>query len=137
MNTFTALLRHFFYPNPAGGSYGSTSMIVAMAICALLIVISFVIRWWRTRQADQRVRTLSRGWSSVTFWFGVVGLVLVVSRAEHIQFFAMRFLWVLWGVALAVYIGLQIRLWRARYYQVLPKLHVEDPRDKYIPGKKK
>jgi len=59
------------------------------------------------------------------------------ARVEQIQFLAMRFLWVLWGALLLAYVVFQILRFRARNYVVLPSVRTDDPRDKYLPGRKK
>lgn len=137
MSSLTQFLRYFFYPNPSGVTYTSTSAIVAVAVAVLLIALSFGIGRWRKHSTDARVKKLSRSWSSAALWFGIFDLILVVSRVEHIQYFAMRFMGVLWALALLVYCAVQVRVWRMRYYQVLPQAQVNDPRDKYLPGKKR
>jgi hypothetical protein len=131
-----SFFRYLFWPNPGFASYNEPEMIVLMAACGLLIVASFVLSYWRRRQ-NPMVRKLSASWSSVAFWSGIVGLVLVVSRVEDIQFFAMRFLWVLWGVALLAYVVFQVKRWRVRHYEVLPTVVTHDPRDPYLPKKKR
>lgn len=70
-------------------------------------------------------------------WFGLISLVLIVSRVESIQFFAMRILWVFWGAALIFYGVFQARRFRQRHYEVLPSIVESDPRAQYLPRKKK
>lgn len=129
--------QYLFAANPRGVTYMSASVLTALAVCAVLILGSFAIRMWRSRQQNSVLRKLSRSWASVAFWFGIIGLVLVVSRVEAIQFFAMRFLWVVWGALLLGIAFLQFRLFRAKYYVVIPQKPQFDPRDKYIPGRRK
>lgn len=131
-------LAYVFYPNPGRLTYGSTQILVLFAVCGGLVVLSFVIHFWRKGLSNAMTKKLSKSWSSTAFWFGVVGLVLIVSRVEKIQFLAMRFAWVLWAVALLAAIFIQFRVFRMRHYQVLPRAESpEDPRSKYMPGKKK
>jgi hypothetical protein len=142
MRTFLRFLRqflaYFFYPNPGGAAYTSRSMLVLLALCALLLLLSIGLRFWRTRLKNSMTRKLSKSWSSVSLCFGIAGVVLVVSRVEDIQFLAMRSVWLLWGVAAAVYLFFQWRIFRARHYEVLPAVvAVSDPRDSYLPGKKR
>ncbi|MBI3816907.1 hypothetical protein HY285_05190, partial [Candidatus Peregrinibacteria bacterium] len=121
-------LRFVFAPNPGRATYGSTSILSLLIACGTLVVLSFIIAVWRRSHANSVTRKLSRTWSSVSFWFGIVGLVLVVSRVEQIQFLAMRFFWVLWVLALLVYVFVQLRLFRARHYEILPRVSAADPR---------
>jgi hypothetical protein len=130
-------LRYLFWPNPGFASYTDPDMIALLAVCVLLIVGSFIIGFWRRKQSNPIARKLSKSWSSVAFWFGIVGLVMVVSRVEDIQFFAMRFLWIVWLVLLLLYVWFQIKRWRARHYEVLPTVVTHDPRDAYLPKRKK
>ena len=130
-------LTYLFHPNPEHATYSSPSVIVVLVLCAALIVLSFGISSWRKHLQNAVTKKLSRAWSSTVFWFGIVGLVLAVSRVEKIQFIAMRFLWVLWGVFLLLAIVLQWRLFRMRHYAVLPRVGKTDPRDQYLPGKKR
>ena len=69
--------------------------------------------------------------------FGIIGLVLVVSRVEDIQFIEMRFLWVLWALALVLYVVLQWFVFVRRHYTVVEKKQVVDIRDRYLPTKKR
>lgn len=127
-------LRYWFYPNPGNTDYGNWKVQVLMVLCALLVIGSFGIRAWRNRQQNSVTKRLSRSWPSAALWFGLTGLILVVSRVELIQFLAMRFFWVVWIGLLIAYLILQVRLFRARHYQVLPRESVTDPRDPYLPG---
>lgn len=136
MKTLLSFLGFLFYPNPGNAQYSSTSMVVLLVLSLGLVVLSFVVRSWRAAITNPITKKLSRSWSSVCFWFGVSGAVLVVSRVEQIQFFAMRFLWVLWFVGVLLFVYFQVKNFRARHYQVLPHAHQEDPRDRYLPGRK-
>ncbi len=132
------LLTYLFYPNPGRVTYGSAGVLIAFAVCGGLIVGAALIRLWRTRLTTAITKKLSRSWSAVSFWFGVIGLLLTVSRVEKIQFVAMRFLWVLWALLLVALVILQYRIFRMRNYEVLPRtVAPDDPRAKYLPGKKK
>ncbi len=130
-------LIYLFWPNPANAYYDSPKAMALLVVCGLLILASFGMSFWRKRMHDGILRKLSRSWSVAAFWFGLTGLVMVIARAEQIQFVSMRFLWVLWLLVAALYLAFQIRLFRARYYQVLPTVTKEDPMGKYLPGKKK
>ncbi len=132
-----SILTYLFYPNPGRLTYGSTEIVALLAVCGALIVLSFLIRLWRSRTANGMTKKLTRSWSSLTFWFGIVGLVLIVCRVEKIQFLAMRFLWVFWGVFLLLALVMQYRVFRSRHYEVMPRVGKVDPRDQYLPGRKK
>lgn len=131
------LLTYIFWPNPGNADYGSPKSLALIVICLLLVIASLVISRWRKRRSDQVLRRLSSSWSTASLWFGLVGLVLVVARVEEIQYIAMRLWWIVWGLLLALYVVLQIRRYRTRYYQVLPAQSVNDPRDKYLPKRKR
>lgn len=131
------VLTYLFYPNPGHAAYGDAAVIAALALCVGLVVLSFAIQYWRGRIQNAVTKKLSRTWSSISFWFGVVGLVLAVSRVEKIQFIAMRFLWALWALLLILIVILQWRIFRMRHYEVLPRVGKVDPRDLYLPGKKR
>ena len=131
-------LTYLFSPNPGHLTYGSTQVIALLTLSAGLMLASFAITFWRGRLQNAITKKLSRVWSSLSFWFGIVGLVLTVSRVEKIQFIAMRFLWVLWAILLLLAVFLQYRFFRMRHYEVLPrKAAPDDPRAKYLPGKRK
>lgn len=130
-------LVYLFYPNPANANYSSPKAIALMVLCALFIAASFGIKAWRRKTQDGKLRQLSKTWSAAALWFGIVGLVLVIARVEQIQYVAMRFWWLVWLLALGLYAFLQFKLYKARYYSVLPTAVVKDPRDRYLPGKKK
>jgi EamA domain-containing membrane protein RarD len=130
-------LRFLFAVNPGDASYGSSSMLTLMAICGFLILLSFVVHFWRRRIDNPITRKLSRSWSSAMFWFGIVGFIFIVCRVEQIQVLAMRFFWVIWWLCLVLYALFQMRQFRSRHYRVLPRETVLDPREKYLPGKKR
>jgi hypothetical protein len=129
-------LVYLFYPNPGNAYYSSPKALTLMIVCAVLVLGSFLVRYLR-RGWTAKLRQLSRSWPSAAFWFGISGLVLVVARVEQIQYVAMRFLWVVWIAALGLYVFLQLRLFKARYYEVLPSAAGDDPREKYLPKKRK
>lgn len=137
MASLQSLFIYLFWPNPGNAHYGTTSMLAALIACGLLVVFAFTFRLWRNRMGNPVLKKLSRSWSSAAFWFGVSGIVMVVSRVEGIGFLAMRFLWVLWAIALALFLIVQIRLFRLRYYEKLPVEGSDDPRDRYLPRRKK
>lgn len=135
MNDFITFL---FALNPGRAEYGSPSMLGLLSLCAGLIVLSFAIKFWRGRVTNSITRKLSRTWGSISFWFGVAGIVLVVCRVENIQLLAMRFLWVLWAALFLFFLVIQIKIFRSRHYEVLPRATApEDPRAKYLPGRKR
>lgn len=129
-------LVYLFWPNPGNAHYSSPKALTLLIVCGLLVVASFVVSRWRKRQNDQ-LRRLSRSWPSAMMWFGLTGLVLIVSRVEQIQYVAMRFIWVLWIAAAVLYVFFQVKAFRMRYYEVLPAQSVTDPRSKYLPKRKR
>ena len=133
-----SFLTFLFSPNPGHLAYGSAQAVTLLCVSAGLILASFLIRYWRVRLVNAVTKKLSRSWSSTAFWFGCIGLVLIVSRIEKIQFLAMRFFWVLWVVLLILVIVIQGRVFRMRHYAVLPRVsRPDDPSAKYLPGKRK
>ena len=131
------ILSYLFWPNPPAPAYNSPKVLLVLAICAGLVVASVIVRKWRAKTPNPVARRLSRSWSGALLLFGLVGFFMTVCRVEGIQILSMRFLWVLWAVAAALYAFVQIQFFRARHYEVLPKERVNDPRDKYLPGKQK
>ncbi len=134
MNTFFTYL---FWPNPGSVGYASPKALALLIFCIVLIVAAPVLSAWRGRQSNPRMKRLSRSWPAASFWFGLTGLLLVVARVESIQFLAMRFLWVLWAAVAVLFVFLQVRLFRARFYQELPINRSDDPRAAYLPKRKR
>ena len=130
-------LVYLFWPNPANATYGSPKAMALLIFCALLTLSSFGISAWRKRVKSGVTRKLSRSWATAAFWFGLTGLIMVVARAEEIQFLSMRFLWVIWLALAILFLVLQVRVFRARYYEVVPTVKVDDPLGKYLPGRKR
>tara|TARA_Y100000310_G_C19951035_1_gene476848 strand:+ start:120 stop:314 length:195 start_codon:yes stop_codon:yes gene_type:complete len=63
---------------------------------------------------------------------------MVVCRVEGISYLSMRMWWFVWLLAIAFFVFLQVKMFRARHYEVLPnEQHIEDPKEKYLPKKKK
>lgn len=137
MATLKSLFVYLFWPNPGNAHYDSASLQALLIVCALLIVFSVLFRFFRSRMGNPVLKKLSRSWAAAAFWFGATGSVFVVSRVEGIGFLAMRIWWVAWGILLALYLGVQMRLFRVRYYEKLPAEASEDPRDRYLPKRKK
>lgn len=132
-----SFLSDLFWPLPPSLSYSSHKVQALLWMCAVLVLLSFLVRSWRHRTQNPMTKRLSRSWSAALLGFGITGFVLVIARTEGIQFLAMRFLWVVWGLAALAYVLIQIRLFTARHYQVLPREVVMDPREKYLPGKRR
>lgn len=130
-------LTYLFWPNPGIVPYDSSKVLIALALSALLMVASVVIGAVRRKSHNAVFKKLSSSWAPASFWFGFCGAILTVSRAEGIQFLSMRFLWVLWAVFLLLYIFFMWRHFRARHYTVMPRQVVNDPRDAYLPKRKK
>ena len=131
------MLSYWFYPNPGGTGYGNPKVLVLIALCLLLFLASFVVSAWRKSRTNPVTRKLSRSWSRALRWFGGIGLILVIARAEGIQFFSMRILWAVWVLVCVAFIGLQMWLFRRKHYEVVPREKVDDPREKYLPAKGK
>ncbi|MDD5751790.1 MAG: hypothetical protein PHS73_04710 [Candidatus Peribacteraceae bacterium] len=130
-------LIYLVWPNPGNAAYGSPKMQAALVLCAGLIVLSFVLKFWRRSTHNPVSKRLSRSWPTASFWFGLTGLIFIVARVEGIGFLAMRLLWVFWVLSALLYLFFQIRIYRARHYQPLPRELTEDPREKYLPHRKK
>ncbi|MBP7114226.1 MAG: hypothetical protein KBA40_02105 [Candidatus Peribacteraceae bacterium] len=131
------LFSYWFWPNPAGWRYTDFPVQTLLAVCAALIILSFVIGYWRKRVKNPITKNLSKSWSSAALWFGLVGIVFVVSRVEMIQFLAMRAMWALWLLCLVAYAFFQFIQFRRRHYTVMQRTQVVDEREKYLPGNRK
>lgn len=130
-------ITYLFWPNPGNATYGSPKAVALLIVCALLVLGSFAINVWRKKQGNAVTKKLSKSWSTSCFWFGLVGLFLVVCRVESISYLSMRILWVVWFIGLALYTAYQVKNFKSKHYEVVPQEKVEDPRDKYLPKKKK
>lgn len=132
------ILSYMFYPNPGDASYTAPAMLAVAGIAVGLLLLSLVIKLWRGRLHNSVTKKLTRSWSSLCFWFGIVALILLVCRVERIQFLAMRFMWVLWAAGLLLALFVQFRVFRMRHYEILPRATApKDSRSKYLPGKKR
>lgn len=129
-------LSYWLWPNPAGWHYSDPKVMGILAFCAALIILSFIVRYWRRRIKNPMTKTLSKSWSIALFWFGLSGAFLTVSRVETIQFLSMRAVFAFWVLLVVLYCILQIVLFRRRHYTVLERAQVIDERDKYLPRKK-
>jgi len=137
MTLFSDPLTYLFYPNPGNAHITSPKAFILLLLCAALVFASFGIRRWRSGVTNAVTRKLSRSWSMAAFWFGITGLFLVLARVEEVSYVSMRFWWAIWFAALCLYLTLQVRIFRARHYEVLPAERSEDPRAKYLPARKK
>jgi hypothetical protein len=121
MRELVLFLRHFLSLNPTSvAHYSSPEILVMFALAAACFVAWFLLRRWHKKQ-QSLTRKLSASWSIVSFWFGVVALLLIISRVERVQVMAAPFLWLFWAVGLLAYVFVQWRLFRAKHYEVLPR----------------
>lgn len=133
----SSLLFWIFDPHPLPASYTSPNVMGLAVVLAALLVAALGLRIWRSRQQNQVLRKLSRSWAPACFWFAIVGIVLLISRTEDVLFLSMRLFWIVWAAALLGYIAVQVRVFRARHYSVLPSERIVDPRSKYLPKRKR
>ena len=132
------MLSYLFWPNPPAPAYSSPKVLLVLLLCAFLVAASFGLKRWRNKQSNAVTRKLSRSWSVAALWFGLVGLFMVICRVEGISYLSMRVWWFVWMIAFVLYVVLQIKLFRARHYEVIPQeKREEDDRDKYLPKKKR
>lgn len=132
-----SFLSYVFWPRPPVVGYDNPKLQALIVLCLAMVLASFVLKYWRRKQGNPVTRKLSRSWSSAAAWFGITGLLFAVSRAEDISYVSMRFWWFVWLLCLALYAYAQVRIFRARHYEKLPAERSEDPREQYLPGKKK
>jgi hypothetical protein len=131
------MLSYLFWPNPPAVPYENPKVIALLGLTVLFFVLSLVLRCWRRGVHNAVTRTLSRSWASACIGFGAASAVLTVARVEQISYVSMRFWWVIWGVALTLYVLLHLRRWRTMHYEVLPREESDDPREKYLPRRKR
>ena len=132
-----SIVTYLLWPNPEAPGYDNPKVMALLTICAAFVVLSMVLRTWRLHMHNPVTKRLSRSWSSAALWFGLVGLVLAVARVEQISYISMRLWWGVWLLILVLVLVTQIRRWRAMHYQIVPKQKVNDPREKYLPKKRK
>lgn len=133
----TQFFSHWFWPNPGGWHYNDIKVQLVLGACVAMIALSFLLRVWRSRQKNAMTRSISASWSGTVLAFGIVALVMTISRIETIQFFSMRALWLLWALCLGLYVLAQVLNYRNRHYVVLDRKRTVDERDKYLPRKKR
>ena len=130
-------LVYWFWPNPGGWSYDSLHVRLILGACLLILLSSFVIAFWRSRTSNPMTKLLTKSWPTAAFWFGITGVVFVISREATIQFVSMRVLWVVWGLLAVLYASIQLLSFRRRHYTVVKSRRVVDERDKYLPSRKR
>lgn len=126
-------LSYLFWPNPGLVSYENPKVIGLLVLCFAFVSASVCLRLWRRKVQNPVLRKLSRSWPRSTLWFGITGLFLVLSRTEGVSYVSMRFLWIVWGLMLLLYVLFQFRIMRLRYYEPMPAERSNDPREKYLP----
>lgn len=131
------IVTYLLWPNPEAVPYDNPKVMALLVVCVAFIVLSFVLKRWRMRVGNPITRRLSKSWAGAAIWFGAVGLVLAVARVEQISYISMRLWWAVWLLALIFTVFVQAKRWRAMHYEVLPKERVNDPREKYLPKRKK
>lgn len=131
-----AMFTYLFWPNLGTAGYSSPKVLAALLLCSALLLLSFAVSVWRRRENRNPVtKRLSKGWPAAMRWLSGIGVILAISRAEGIQFFSMRILWVLLALGILAYLGIQVWKFRLKHYTVIPKEYSEDPREKYLPGR--
>ncbi len=131
------MLSYLFWPNPQATTYDNPKVMALLIACGLMIVMSFAIAYWRRQKGNPVTRRLARSWPSAFVWFGGSGLVLAVARVEQISYISMRVWWIAWAFVLLLFVYAQFRRWRMMHYEVLPSSRINDPREKYLPKRKK
>lgn len=131
-----SILSYLFWPNPGLSSYDNPKILLLLALCFGLVIASFVLRAWRNKTSPV-IRKIAKGWPTALLTFGLFGLLFTVSRVEGVQYVSMRIWWIVWAASAVFYAYLQVKKYRARYYEILPATSVEDPRSKYLPRKKR
>lgn len=131
------MLTYLFWPHPEAATYDNPKVIALLLVCVALILLGFGIRRWRLAVRNPITRRLSRSWISAAMALGLTGIVLCVARVEQISYISMRFWWLVWVLSFVLVFAVQWRRWRALHYEVLPRAETEDPREKYLPKRKK
>lgn len=126
-----------FDPFPPAVPYADVQVLPFLLLAVGLLIASFFLSRWARSNPNPITKKLTKAWPKAAFVFGFAALILVVSRVEGIQYLAMPFLWVVWGLLGILYFLLQRRVFRSRHYEVVKTEHVEDPRERYLPKKKK
>ncbi len=128
---------YWFWPNPGGWHYEDPKVMALLVGCVLLVLASFVLRYWRRNVRNPMTRTLSSSWPTVVLVFGFIALVLTISRVETIQFMSMRAVWAVWSLSFVATIVFQVVKFRRKHYVIIQRDRVVDARDRYLPKKKK
>jgi len=131
-----SVFAYLFDPTPPVQEYGSIQMMPSLFLVVALLIASFALSRWRKNATNVVTKKLAKTWPKAAFIFGFTGLILVVSRAEGIQYISMRFWWVLWAAFGLLFAYLQHRVFKARHYEVMKSDTIVDPREKYLPKKK-
>ena len=132
----TAFLSYWFYPRPPSVSYENPKVLLLALFCILLFFGSFVVSVVRKNRENAVTKKLMKSWAPFMRWFGGIGMVLLIARAEDIQFLSIRAFWALWVFLVLGFTFLQIWRFRVKHYTIVPKTYVEDPREKYLPKQK-
>lgn len=133
----TQFLSYLFWPNPPAPAYGSPKVMAILILCFLMLVAAFAVSRWRKSLANPVTKKLSVSWPKALYWFGFSGLFMAICRVEGISFLSMRAFWGVWIIALVAFAALQVKIFRMRHYEILPREKTEDARERYLPGKKK
>ena len=131
------MLSYLFWPNPQATTYDNPKVMAILVMCGLFVVASFVLSRWRRTKGNPVTRRLARSWPAAFVWFGVIGFILAIARVEQISYISMRVWWIVWALAAGLFAYAQWRRWRTMHYEVLPANHINDPREKYLPKRKK
>jgi len=133
MSFFSSL----FDPFPPALEYSDPLLLPFLLIALGLLAASYFLSRLSRNHPNPVTKKLTKIWPKAAFFYGFVALILVVSRAEAIQYIAMQFWWIVWAILGILFATVQYRLFRSRHYQVLKSEHVEDPREKYLPKRKR
>lgn len=127
------MLTYLFWPRPPVVPYDNPKVIALLVLTIGLIAASIALSVWRKRLSNSVTKKLSRSWSSAAFWFGFIGLLLVIARVEDVSYVSMRFWWIPWTVSFVLYLFIQVKLFRTKHYSVVPTEKTTDPRKEYLP----
>lgn len=132
------LLTYIVWPNPPAPSYDNPKVIFILLVCGALVIGSFAMKHWRMRLQNSVTKKLTRSYGPAMFWFGLTGFFMVICRTEGISYLSMRLWWGVWLAVALLFIWIQVKMFRARHYEIIPQEKTpENVKNQYLPKKKR
>lgn len=136
MIDFSRLLDPKFIFNPGLSSLSPGFAKIAYITFGLCLVLAIVAYLIKREQEKKKNLPLAKLWQKLNLLFltlGIVGLLLLFFRQQHVYFLSMPFLWYLLLLGIIVWVVFIIRWVKTRMKKIQQEIKEKQEKQKYLP----